>query len=330
MLAKGGQTFPDDYYNSNSSPVEPDIQSIEAAGKSVTGLVLWAMGHQAYVLVANREYLLPIPGRWRLRFEGIRPLSPGDKVELQSSANDWKIVEVCQRTNEFTRRSSGPKPQPQTIAVNLDQVIVVASAENPATPSGLIDRLLITAALGNVPALLIVNKIDIASQDRLNFLNRVYKNAVDEILLTSALTGEGLDCLKDLIISRITLLAGSSGVGKSTLINRIDPKLNLKTNEVSRITGKGRHVTSVASLHRVDQGGWIIDTPGLRECAPWGMTQQRLGSGFAEFSEYVQDCHFRDCLHKSEIGCVIKQETKNGKIPIERYTSYLKLLDEAT
>ncbi len=273
---------------------------------------------------------MSIPGRWRLNSDGVRPLAAGDKVELQPVADGWKITEPIQRVNEFTRRQPGPKPLPQTIAVNLDQVIIVASAENPVTPTGLIDRLLVTAALGNVPAILLVNKIDIASQDRLDLLNRIYEHAVDEIILTSAVTGEGIERLKDFIVDRITLFAGSSGVGKSTLVNQIDPKLNLKTGEISRARGKGRHITSIARLHRVDQGGWIVDTPGLRECALWGVTQNRLASCFPEFAELVHNCRFRDCLHRSETGCAVKQEIETKGIPIERYKSYLKLLNEAS
>ncbi|MDP8240642.1 MAG: ribosome small subunit-dependent GTPase A [Candidatus Hatepunaea meridiana] len=294
----------------------------------MVGLILGTTGNRANVLIDNLELHLSVPGRWRQKSGGVRPLAPGDRVALEKISDDLRIVEILPRENDFTRQAAGLKPIPQTMAVNLDQVIIVASAANPATPTGLIDRLLVTAARGDVPAVLIINKIDIADNERLSFLQRVYHNAVEIIILTSALTGIGIDRFRDLIIDKITLLAGSSGVGKSTLVNYIDPDLNIKTDEVSRVTGKGRHITSVARLHPLKQGGWIIDTPGLRECQLWDVTQQSLGQCFREFIEFASDCHFRDCLHNTEIGCAVKSVVDTDILPMERYMSYLKLLKE--
>jgi len=193
----------------------------------------------------------------------------------------------------------------------------------------LIDRLLVTAELGNVPAVLLINKVDITEPERLNSLQRIYRHAVESILLTSAITGEGIDLLRELTLDGITLLAGSSGVGKSSLANRLDPDLNIKVGEVSEYSGKGRHITSAARLHRLKETGWIIDTPGLRECAPWNMRKHNLWLCFREFLELADGCHFRDCIHHHERGCNVKTKTGTDLLPEERYLSYLKLLNEA-
>jgi len=293
------------------------------------GLILQTTGNRANVLIHGEEFHLAIPGRWRLDRDGIHPLAPGDRISLEPAPGGWKIIESLPRQNEFTRQTPGiKKPLPQTMAVNLDQVMVVASAKNPVTPTGLIDRLLVTAALGSVPAVLLINKIDLASKEKLDSLKSAYRKAVETTILTSAVTGEGIDALSTLLVDRITLLAGSSGVGKSTLANRVDSELNLKTGEISQATGKGRHITSAARLHFIRPNGWVIDTPGLRECAPWNMSSRALGSCFPEFRELSFDCRFRDCLHATETGCAVRQAVTDGIIPMERYKSYLKLLKE--
>jgi len=294
------------------------------------GLVLWATGNRANIMLHDEEFHLVIPGRWRLDQETTRSLVPGDKVELRRDVRDWKMVQPLPRENEFTRRFPGiRKPTPQTMAANIHRVIIVASATNPATPNGLIDRLLVTAALGNVPSILLINKIDLAECKRLSYLERVYQNAVDDILFTSAVTGDGISCLSDMLLSNITLFAGSSGVGKSTLLNKIDPDLDLKTGEISQATGKGRHITSSGQLHHLKPDGWVIDTPGLRECEPWGMTRIVLGRCFREFGKLAPFCRFRDCVHNQETGCAVKSAVGTDALTVERYESYLKLLQEA-
>ncbi len=294
----------------------------------VEGLVLWAVGNRARVLVDNERALVNIPGRWRLGARG-RALAPGDRLMLRRGTHGWRPEPPLPRKSEFTRRASGPKSVPQVIAVNLDLAVVVASVDQPETPFGLVDRLLVTAALGGVPAMLVVNKVDLVPPERLDRWRTNYQGAVDEIIFTSALTGYGILELAKIIVGLVTLLAGSSGVGKSLLANRIDPSLNLKIGEISRATGKGRHITSATELHRLEQGGWLADTPGLRECAPWGMTQDRLASTFREIEELAPGCHFRDCLHRGEAGCVVQAVAGTPELPLKRYRSYLKLLSEA-
>ena len=280
--------------------------------------------------IDGRRLLMEIPGRWRLRSDSARPLAPGDMVAVKQEADELRLTEPLPRLNEFTRCLPGSKRRiPQTMAANIDQVMIFASAVAPETPNGLIDRLLVTAALGDVPAVLLVNKTDLATDERLEYLRKTYKNAVGNLYFSSALSGEGLASIEQHITRKVTLFAGSSGVGKSTIANCFDPKLNLKTGSISDYSNKGRHITSTGELHRLSRGGWIVDTPGLRECAPWNMTKERLRWCFKEFHAAADDCHFRDCLHHHETGCAVKALVGTPGLPGDRYTSYLKLLDEA-
>lgn len=271
-----------------------------------------------------------IPGKWRLSSKGAHPLVPGDRVTLKQTACESILMDLLPRTNEFSRRAPGSrKPVPQTIASNLDLVVVIASVNNPTTPMRLVDRLLVTALIGGVKPILVINKADLVSDDVLESWRVNFEPVLDVVLITSAITQQGIEALFGLIAGRTVLFAGSSGVGKSSLANCLDPGLDLKTRQISSSTGKGRHTTSATQLHPIRGGGWIADTPGLRECAPWGMTRHKLAEVFPGFEAYSGDCRFRDCVHGYETGCGVKSAVEQSKLPVQRYESYLKLLSEA-
>jgi len=294
------------------------------------GLVLRVKGNYVRALVDAQVEWLALPGRWRLTSSGSNPVAVGDIVGLENAGDSFKIVDAKARRNNFTRRTAGPKPAPQIIAANLDLVVVVAAALAPATPFGLIDRLLVTAALGNAPAALLINKIDLAFKHQLEMWFDNYRCAASEILFASALSGEGLERLYNLIAGKIVLFAGASGVGKSTLANALDPNLHLRTAEISSATGKGRHTTSAVELHPLRGGGWLADTPGLRGCAPWDLNRENLQQAFPEIARLRQFCGFRNCLHRYEINCAVQAAAGSPDLPGERYRSYLKLLAEIT
>lgn len=285
------------------------------------------MGHLARVEFDGAVHLVELPGRWRLDRVGERMLAPGDLVELKSEPSGLRIEKLTDRRNHFTRRAPGPKPLPLVMAANLDWAVVVASAVEPTTPFGLVDRLLVAAALGGVSALLLVNKIDLVSEIVLGKWRRYYRYAVSRILFTSALTGRGIDELAELVNNSLVLLAGSSGVGKTALINRLEPNLKRKTKAISPATGKGRHTTSSAELIPA-AGGWVVDTPGLRECAPWGLTEENLVAGFPEISTLAKECKFRNCRHRNEAGCAVIRRVGMPRLPNSRYQSYIKMLGE--
>ncbi len=298
--------------------------------KSAEGLVLWALGHRARVLINGKQVTAIIPGRWKLISKSVRILAAGDRVIIHRSNAQWQLKEVLPRTNEFTRRFPGAKAIPQTIAANLDQIIIVAAANHPMTPFGFVDRLLIAARLGGISnIMLLVNKFDVAPPETIEKWSENYKFAVDSLLFSSCITGQGIDDLANTIRGKTVLMAGNSGVGKSTLVNIIDPNLDLKTGAISMKTDKGRHITSIAKLHPISLGGWITDTPGLRECSPWDMTPDMLGTAFPEIRRLLGDCHFRNCLHDSEADCPVKEMVGTDQFPTVRYNSYIKILQEA-
>ncbi|MFH0765018.1 MAG: ribosome small subunit-dependent GTPase A [Calditrichota bacterium] len=293
------------------------------------------MGNKARILIDGEQLLLDIPGKWKLHSNRSNLLSPGDQVEIELERGSWRLRVIIPRRNEFTRRATGAgrtpsaKAQPQSLAVNLDLVLVMASIADPVTPPGQVDRLLATAELGGVNPVLVVNKIDLAEDDDIEFWTQNYSGAADELLFTSAVKGIGLDILTDLIKNKMVLLVGASGVGKSSLVNRIDPNLNLKTTRVSVVTGKGRHATSSSEFFPLAGGGWIADTPGLRECSPWGMTPENIDQAFPEIRRLKGNCKFRNCRHRSEMDCIVRQVVGTKRLPEIRYIGYLKLLAEA-
>ncbi len=303
--------------------------SPDSTDDPIQGIVLWSLGHRAQIRIGDENHRLAIPGKWRLRNSGVKPLSPGDRVSLVREGNFIRLSGILPRDSEFTRKAPGSKPISQTIAANLDTALIVASIAEPETPFGLVDRLLLTARAGSIPEIhLIVNKIDLATGEDQVKWKKNYSRAVDSILFTSCITLTGINTVRNLLKDKIVLLAGSSGIGKSTIINRVDPDLNIKTGRISAATGKGRHITSQAQLHPLKTGGWITDTPGLRECAPWDIEPLDLAKYFPEMSELLGACRFRDCLHDSESGCNVKDAVGTVNFPEGRYNSYLKLLDE--
>ncbi|MBT3231227.1 MAG: ribosome small subunit-dependent GTPase A [Calditrichaeota bacterium] len=298
--------------------------------ESTTGLVIWTMGHISRILINGTVRNVKVPGKWRLGARGKRPIATGDFIELSIVRKEWHMDGIVPRRNEFTRRLPGfSKLFPQVIAANLDLVVIVASIAEPLTPFGFIDRLLVAANLGNVPTALVVNKADLAGNDQYDRWKNNYRNAVDPIIFTSAMKKQNIDVLADMIKGRTVLFAGRSGAGKSSLANCIDPNLDIKTREVSDVTGKGKHTTSAVKLHPTSEGGWLADTPGLRECGPYGKTPENLPFTFPEIERITERCKFRDCRHKTEIGCMVTEIVGTADFPEERYKSYLKLLSEA-
>ncbi len=275
------------------------------------------------------EKKLTLPGKWRMSSSGQRPVAPGDLVRISGIGKNCRLIDILPRRNEFTRKVAGLRTLPQVAAANIDQVLVMASVESPRTSLGLIDRLLVTASIGGVNSRLILNKCDLASNERIDELRNIYTNAQIPVHFISLVSGDGVEPIANLMRSKLTLLAGQSGVGKSSLANFIQPNLDIRTSEISSATGKGRHVTTSARLHPLSFGGWVIDTPGLRECAPWGITKQNLLRAFPEIEANANDCKYRNCSHKDETGCSVLPAVENGEIASSRYETYRKLLIEA-
>jgi ribosome biogenesis GTPase len=255
----------------------------------------------------------------------------GDVVELElHAAGRATISAVRPRRSVLARRASAERsPRAQAIAANVDQVVVVASARSPEPSPRLLDRFLVIAAANRIPAVLVLNKIDL-DRSVLDSLRRRYGPAGYQVLGTSVKQPEGLAALRDLLRGRESVLTGQSGVGKSSLLNALDPGLNLRIGEVSEKWDAGKHTTRAALVVPVATGGYVVDTPGLREVGTWGIDPERLGAYFAEFRPFLDQCRFDNCRHLAEPGCGVRQAAERGVFDPDRLVSYQRIYEEVS
>jgi ribosome biogenesis GTPase len=261
------------------------------------------------------------------------PIAVGDWVtiemenELEGSVT---ITDIGKRKNYITRTSPANKHQHHIIASNIDQSLLFATLKDPKTSQGFLDRFLITSEAYHIPAILVFNKCDIYRQrelDKFAELKGIYEAIGYRVLLMSIESGEGVDAVKNLLNSKVTLLSGHSGVGKSTFINAVFPELKLKTQDVSGWSGKGLHTTTFAEMFDLPAGGQIIDTPGIRELGLVDISRQELSHYFPEMRALINNCQFNNCMHLNEPSCAIKEAVQEGLIHHDRYFSYCNILD---
>lgn len=260
------------------------------------------------------------------------PVAVGDEVEIDIEDEKQKtaiISEVYPRNNYIIRTSPHSRYKNHIIAANIDQAVLIATLRDPKTSQGFIDRYLVTAAAYHIPAILIFNKQDLYHEKETRHFGEwkaMYNEMDYPVLLASALHGEGLEEIKNILAGKTSLFAGHSGVGKSTLINDLIPDLKLRTQYVSDWSGKGVHTTTFAEMYELPSGGRIIDTPGIRELGIVDMDKTELSHYFLDMQPYLNDCRFNNCLHLDEPGCAVKEAVVEGKINAERYGSYLAML----
>jgi len=268
--------------------------------------------------------------------EGIKttnPLSVGDKVTffLEQGKNTGIIKTIHPRSNYIIRKATRLSKVSHIIASNIDRLFVIASIIQPRTSTGFIDRVLVTAEAYHIPATVVFNKIDIsdkASKILLDQLMELYAGIGYGVFSVSAYTGEGLDALNKALAGKVSLFTGHSGVGKSALINAIEPRLNIRTGDISTYHNKGKHTTTFAEMHYLSFGGYIIDTPGIKEFGLIDFARQEISERFPEMRERMHNCHFANCTHVHEPGCAIKQAIDEGKISPDRYRNYLAMLND--
>jgi ribosome biogenesis GTPase / thiamine phosphate phosphatase len=253
----------------------------------------------------------------------------GDEVTVEQTGDVWAIEEVRERRAELVRRGRGGRAA-KLLAANLDTVLAVVSAKDPDVSVGLVDRLLVVAEASGMHPVLIINKVDLpGASEASEPLRTLYEDVGYRVVLVSAESKQGLAELHELLCAGTSTLMGPSGVGKSSLLNAVDPELDLKTGLLSRKTGTGRHTTVGSRLIPLACGGLVADTPGFGDVGLWGVVPEEVESCFPEFAEHVEQCRFRRCAHIHEPDCGVREAVQAGVIAESRYASYLTARSEA-
>lgn len=261
------------------------------------------------------------------------PVAVGDKVEIDiedKTENTAIITAILPRENYINRQSPRVKHQHHIVASNLDQSILVATLKEPRTSQGFIDRFLVASEMYHVKPIIVFNKADLFKKkenEKFEEMKKMYESAGYKVFLVSTKDNAGIEPLQDELKDKVTLISGHSGVGKSSLLNRILPDVNLKTQDISGWSGKGQHTTTFAEMYDLPFGGQIIDTPGMREFGLVDISKQEVSHYFPEMRARLNDCQFNNCLHVNEPGCAIKEAVVNGEISEDRYVSYVNIME---
>ena len=295
-------------------------------------MVIKSTGSWYLVLASDgTTYESRIQGKFRIRgIKSTNPIAVGDEVELlpEPDQSTAVITHLYPRKNYIVRRSINLSKSVQIIAANLDQAFLVVTLASPVTSLGFIDRFLVTAEAYDVPARIIFNKLDLFSDEGLEVLQEfqsIYTRIGYPCYQVSGLEGTHVDMLLQEMAHKKTLITGHSGVGKSTLINRLVPDADLKTGAISSFSEKGKHTTTFAEMIPLAGGGFIIDTPGIQELGVVDIEQHELAHFFPEFRERLNQCRYHNCRHINEPGCVIMEAVEDGDIEVSRYQNYLSM-----
>ena len=274
--------------------------------------------------------------RGKMRLDGLRTtnrVAVGDKVnfEKERDKDTCVIDKVLKRNNVIVRKSVNLSKESHIIAANIDQAVLIATVAQPKTSTGFIDRFLVTAEAYHIPSVIVFNKCDLYDEEQTAMaeeLISVYKSIGYESFMVSALTGFQCDRLKDVMKDKVSLFSGHSGVGKSALSNRLDPALNLKVGEISDVHEKGKHTTTYAQMFPLCFGGFIIDTPGIKEFGLFDLEKNTLAQRFPEMRALMHNCRFSNCTHLHEPHCAIKDAVEQHVIAKWRYNDYCNMMDD--
>ena len=270
--------------------------------------------------------------RGRLRLKGVRSTNPvvvGDEVACEADeGGDYVIADILPRRNYVIRRASNLSKESHIIAANVDQALLMASLRSPETPTEFVDRFLVTCEAYKVPVTILLSKLDLQDAEAVAEFRAVYEGAGYRVLEVSVREGRGVEEVRELLAGRTTLVSGNSGVGKSTLIQAIDPSLDIRTGEISESHHKGRHTTTFSTMYPLAGGGAVIDTPGIKGFGLIDIDEAELWHYFPEMMRVAPACRFYNCTHTHEPGCGVTEAVKAGEIAWPRYESYLKIRDE--
>ena len=274
--------------------------------------------------------------RGKIRLDGIRttnPISVGDKVlyEKENNKDTCVINKILPRQNVIVRKSVNLSKASHIIASNIDQAILVATIAQPRTSTGFIDRFLVTAEAYHIPTTIVFNKCDLYDEEQMaqaEELISTFENIGYKSFMISAKTGYRCDELKEIMKDKVSLFSGHSGVGKSALVNRLDPNLNVRVGEISDVHEKGKHTTTFSQMFPLSFGGYIIDSPGIKEFGLYDMEKETLAQRFPEMRNLMHECKFSNCTHLHEPHCAIKDAVENNVIADWRYNDYCSMMED--
>lgn len=293
------------------------------------GVVLHGTGGSWHVRGADgNDVVAVLTGR--VKHEAGVKLAVGDDVVIRQddSTGAWSIAEILPRRSRLSRKTPGRATTERIVAANVDQVVVVFALRKPEPHPAMLDRFLVIAEANHLAARIVINKLDLADEAEARTIFGLYEGLGYPLHYTSCKQETGLEALREGLKGRTSSLAGPSGVGKSSLLNALYPGLGLRVGEISASVNKGRHTTVGAYLHPLPDGGFVVDTPGLREIGLWGIPGRGLDECFPEMRERKAECRFSDCSHTKEPDCAVLEALERGEIARSRYDSYLKLREE--
>ena len=305
--------------------------------KQIEGIVIKSTGSWYTVLdpATGEQARCRIRGVFRLRgSRTTNPVTVGDRVlaEIGEDEGDNVITDIRPRSNYIIRRASNLSKESHIIAANIDTAYLVVTLDFPATSTEFIDRFLVTAEAYRIPVVILLNKMDLFAapeyREIIDEFSAIYRNAGYEVVEISATTGHGIDTLRQRMHGRTSLFSGNSGVGKSTLINAIEPGLHLKTGAISDYHHKGKHTTTFSEIFPLTGGGFLIDTPGIKGFGLVDIAPDELARYFPDLFRYAPQCQYYNCTHTHEPNCAVTAAVARGEIAESRYISYLKILED--
>ncbi|MCZ2100949.1 MAG: ribosome small subunit-dependent GTPase A [Chitinophagales bacterium] len=302
----------------------------------MTGTVIKSTGSWYNVRLENGTVIpCRIIGKFKMdQLKLTNPIAVGDivSIEMEKGQEQKGIIKtIMPRKNYVVRQSPRKKHQLHFLASNVDQVLIIVTLREPNLKMGFIDRFLVMTEPYSIPAIIVFNKCDIYTKEDfelLEALEDIYQKIGYQVMVTSAVDGTGIDVIRETLKDKITLVSGQSGVGKSTLINTIEPRLELRSDAISEHSGKGQHTTTFAEMYDLSFGGCIIDTPGIKTLAFSHLEVMDIAHNFKEFFAISDQCKYANCTHRNEPHCAIKEAVENGDISFVRYQNYLALLEE--
>ena len=300
----------------------------------VQGIVVKSSGSVYAVRTADGQIVdCRVKGNFRLKgIKSTNPVAVGDCVQFDVRSDGTAyIVDIMERKNYIVRKASNLSKQSHILAANLDLCFLVVTISHPATSTTFIDRFLASAEAYRVPVVLVFNKTDLYTpeeNDELQYLEALYESIGYRCLRTSASTGEGVEQLREAMRGKVSLLAGNSGVGKSSLVNAVAPRLAAKVGEISKIHDTGMHTTTYTEMFEFMPDSYIVDTPGVKGFGSYAMEKEEIPHYFVEFFALSTDCKYGNCTHTHEPGCAVLAALERGEIAPSRYQSYLSMLDD--